>query len=389
VIISTNKRYTFLTFGFTLLILLYHVLPVMDVAFGKFQFLGKNIFITVPVMFICFNFLFFMRTFSKNWLIFLIFLILLFCLTNCISIALFNYDVNIFLERRYFFTPIFMGVVIFKLLDQFQYRGLVLCLFFLAISVQCVFGIVHDTFFPEYHYLLFDGSGEYSADLAFGRTRETGSMISASCYAYVLLTGLMVLAYVDELPFRLSKTQYRLGLFFFLLYGITLSGSRGPIILAIITLGSMVFCKQSVVKNIPMRVFIIIISIFLCFYFGFDELIQSSVFERTMSEGSGGRYEKLLLGPLLLKQNYYLLTGVPNSVQLATTINGIQLSDNSFVLLFVTFGIVALLPIFCFLYVMWHFSYLTRKKLPVIIGLVQRTQFFGSHGYFIIAYLWC
>lgn len=369
-IISLDQRNKFLDRGFILLIFVYHVLPIMHNFFGETQFLGKNLYITIPALFIIFSFLFFMPVMTKKWFIFFVFLILLYVFTTFIVIIVFDYDLNTFLYRRYFFIPIFMGVAIFNFLKDPQLRWLVLRMFLVATILQCIFGVVHDAFFQDFHYAVLSEEDGYFIETISGRTREAGTMISASCYSYVLLMGLMILTYLDDLPFGLSKIQFRLGLFFFIFYGVLLSGSRGPIVLAIFLLSAMIMRKKSIVKNIPTRMFIVILSLFVFFYFGLDEIIKSGVFDRTLSEGSGGRYEKLLLGPLMLSQKFYLLTGVPVDVQVATEINGVGFSDNSFLMLLITFGIAALLPISCILYMLLRFSNLTRTKLPAIIGLV-------------------
>jgi hypothetical protein len=109
--------------------------------------------------------------------------------------------------------------------------------------------------------------------------------------------------------------------------------------------------------------------IMLCLYFGFDELIQSSVIHRTLEDGSGGRYEKLQLIYLLVSQDWNILLGVPLDLQNTARINGVGFSDNSFGLLLMNVGVSALIFFGLLLSVIIRFLRITHTKLPVFVGV--------------------
>lgn len=202
------------------------------------------------------------------------------------------------------------------------------------------------------------------------RTRETGSMISASAFSYTVLCGMMVLTYVKELPRIISSVVSRAGLQLYFFYAILLSGSRGPIILAILIMGVMFFGKQSVSKYRAINVMVLFVILVACAYWSFDEVIKLSVIDRSVNEGSGGRYEKLLLVFSMISQGTYSLTGVPDYIQQISEINNVSFSDNSFGTLLLVFGISALVPIFVIFYMALSFSRITHTILPVMVGLV-------------------
>lgn len=363
----------FVKTGFFLLVLSYHILPVAHVFLGEIQFLGKNIIIVIPVLFVCFSLLFLFRHLSPKGFLLASTLIFAYFFLTTISILFYDSDISAFLGRRFYLVPIFMAFLVFKILALYEYRSFILRIFLLTIIIQCGFGIIHNVFFPEVLYVSSDFGYGYFEDFSqYGeyKTREAGTMVSASCYAYVLLSGMMVLAYIKELPWGISHYLLRLGMQLYFFVGILLSGSRGPIILAILSVVSMVFSKQSPIKNISIRSIILILSVTAGIYFGFDESIKASVIDRTVDGGTGGRYEKLLLVFSVLSQNIYFLVGAPLYIQATSEINGFMFSDNSFGTLLLVFGLAGLLPIAIIFYMMARVSRKTRTVLPVFIGLV-------------------
>ncbi len=132
----------------------------------------------------------------------------------------------------------------------------------------------------------------------------------------------------------------------------------------------MLLGTKSVVKHILVRLIFSVILMALFVYLGFDAVIQSSVIERSVYEGSGGRYDKLMAAIQMLSQDIYPLIGVPKYVQIETIINGVSFSDNSFGLLLISFGVIAIIPIALILYNGWRFSKITKTILPICSGLI-------------------
>lgn len=137
----------FVKLGFILLVVTYQLLPVAHIFLGEIKFLGKNMIIVVPVLFIGMSLLFFSRYISRGWIFYLVFLTLGYCFLACLSIVIYDAKTSVFLDRRYCIVPVLMALLIFKLLVERQYRQVVLGAFILAIISECTWGIIHGTFF--------------------------------------------------------------------------------------------------------------------------------------------------------------------------------------------------------------------------------------------------
>jgi hypothetical protein len=230
-----------------LLIISYHVLPVANIVFGKITFLGKNVFIVIPALFFGVTFLYFSFRMSRRMQLAIASLVALYSVTVSLGIIFNGEDLKSYLDKRYFLLFLFMMVVIINLLTDTRYRALVLKAYIITIVIQCTFGLAHYAFFPTFWYVPgFDFISRPDFSVA---TREGGTLISVSTFGYVLLSGIMVLAYIKDLPWRLSAIPFKIGIMSYLFYGILLSGSRGPIILSLLIGSSMLFSKKTL-KNI-------------------------------------------------------------------------------------------------------------------------------------------
>jgi len=356
-------------FGLFLLVIFYHVLPVADMLFGKITFLGKNVFIVLPALFFGATFLYFSFRMSKRMQLAIASFVAIYFVTVSLGIIFNAEDFKSYLNKRYFLLFLFMMVVILNLLMDTKYRALVLKAYIITIVIQCTLGIAHNVFFPTYWYV--PGFDFISRPDFSGATRESGTLISVSAFGYVLLCGIMVLVYIKDLPWRLSATPLKIGLMCYLFYGILLSGSRGPIMLSLLVGFSMLLSKKTL-KNILPALAGFLLFAFLSTYIGAGAKIQYNLFDRYAADGFGGRYEKFILGFMIISQKfYYVLIGAPGHVQLSTTLNNFGVSDNSFILLMINFGVPAtLFLIFVLLYAAWHFVYHTDYIIPVIVGLV-------------------
>ena len=79
----------FIKMNFLLLILTYHIIPIFHVIFGEVIFLGKNVFIVIPAVFIVLSALFMAINYSKQWLQIVIVWVLFYICLGFVSFGLY------------------------------------------------------------------------------------------------------------------------------------------------------------------------------------------------------------------------------------------------------------------------------------------------------------
>tara|TARA_R110000868_G_scaffold199956_3_gene447102 strand:- start:259 stop:1524 length:1266 start_codon:yes stop_codon:yes gene_type:complete len=355
-------------FGLSIIVLLYPLLGIAHLVLGKIIFLGVNLFIALPVLFITFSFLCLIKKMPSMLVTCFFVMFFSYLILTILAILFYDYGVDELVKRRYFLFFFMAMVLLFHLLENVYYRRIFLKLFFIAIIGQCFLGIVHHHFFGNIIIDVIDEVSQFLVrDESIGAGRESGTVMSSSAFAYILLNALIVLTYVKNLPWKLDSVLYKLILMFILFYGILLSGSRGPSIAAILVISTWVFFSGK--KGITVRGFIFCLGILLFLYFQLDEKLFGFA-HRFRVESSGGRDEKLKLVFLMLSEGWYCLLGVPAYIQQTTLSNGVTFSDNSFGTLLLNFGITGLLPIVVLFYGAKFFLQATRLFLPVFVGFL-------------------
>ena len=364
---GVNKK---ILFFLSFLVLIYPLLPVAHFFLPLVTLFGKNIYIVFPVIVISISFFFLLITRQLPsrgvFLFFILFFIYLF--VTLIAIIVYDYGHQEFLYRRFLLVPLLMLLTTVPLLSTEDNRKHITKLILMTIFLQCILGLIHYIFFPEIWFIndeTFSGFIDISQSLGFvASTREGGTLISSSCFAYLLLCGILLLVYLQELPWKYTGMRQRSAALIFFLFGIMLSGSRGPTILALLFILVFFLREWNIVKK-PILFLLIVLIIVVSFKDAFIHIV-----ERFEINGSGGRYEKLQIAALLLSQDLYFFIGAPADVVSTTFINGVSLSDNSFALLFITYGCLSIVFFLSLFYFFWRFSKVTRTYLPALSGFI-------------------
>jgi len=362
----------FIQYGMCFFIIFYQFIPIINFILPEIRVLGKNFYVILPGFYLVVSYvlLIAMKKINTRYVAFSSIIFIFYLIATFVASLLYHYELVEYLNRRFMLIPTLMFMVIFYLLGSDKaFKELILKLFLLSVFIQCSLGYIHHIFFPEIWFISEDNVSTFSdmsASVSDVSTREIGTLISSSLFGYFLLSGIYVLLYVKALPFKLEQPIWRYAGIFYLLFGIVLSGCRGAIILAILSIVFTFVGKNNISIRGRMILLLFLVGFFVMSY----EIIHSSVLERTLHEGSGGRYEKLVLAWMLLSQDLYFLVGVPSYVTAATSINGIYLSDNSFALLLVTFGMLGLFFILSILWFNYTFIKSTKTVFPALSGLV-------------------
>lgn len=210
--------------------------------------------------------------------------------------------------------------------------------------IQSLIGVIHHHFFPS----LITGQPEthpgrlYAYMEGVGPFREAGTLVSPSLYANIILLGLFILGFN-----LLRNVEYRsIIVSVFMLYGLSLSGSRLPGIIAIVFLITILikvlmstFNKNNLIKIFLLTTFLLVVfsSIYVFVYPEIDSLIN-----RFKSDGFSARAIKNNLAISVIFdnfQNFAIGTHSSNFTQIES-IEGYGISDNSFLSLLLTFGAI-------------------------------------------------
>lgn len=205
--------------------------------------------------------------------------------------------------------------------------------------IQALIGIVHDTWFSNFmtgpNVALMGGGDRLWFIAAPGmRFRETGALISASLYANFIVLGMFVVVFAPRsverrLNWRWAVEACALAV---MMYGLSLSGSRFPIVTA------MVLFVVHLLRHLSLRALVpaaagVAAGLFLMMPFAMN------VINRFQVEGTGGRLIKAELGWQLLNETpTRLLLGAPFAAQDAAISGNLGLSDNSLYALVLLLG---------------------------------------------------
>ncbi len=216
--------------------------------------------------------------------------------------------------------------------------------------IQSLFGVIHHHFFPDF----ITGQPQihpgqlYAYIEGIGPFREAGTLVSPSLYANMILLGLFILGFN-----LLQKVHFgSIIVSIFMLYGLSLSGSRLPGLVATIFLITILikvmissFNKNSLIKIFLLTTILLVAfsSIYVFIYPEIDSLIN-----RFKADGFSARAIKNNLAISVIFdnfQNFAIGTHSSNFTQIES-IEGYGISDNSFISLWLTFGIIYLVFLF-------------------------------------------
>ncbi|MCG3110373.1 MAG: hypothetical protein MCM46_01000 [Candidatus Manganitrophus sp. SB1] len=303
-------------------------------------FLGKNVWLVAPVLVIMalyLSTLFDVRkgfTVKKTDIIFLAIVIaggLIFYLRELVYV-----ERRSFLDYRYILAPTIFLLVSKRFVNGDKNINFLSSALVLTCFIQAILGILHASFFPELN-ISFDPDNVKNVEFVFDaeRTREGGTL-GASIYANVIVCGMFLLATKRPTPTSLRSSILLTISIMVMLYAVTLSGSRYPIVIA--GLLTLTFFINSL-SNWRQWVAIGMLAIFSIIWFTNMENVEFySIFR--FSEDSGGRIDKLILPfELLIADMFHLLVGASNELTANTySSSGVGISDNSYWLLSLQFG---------------------------------------------------
>ena len=237
--------------------------------------------------------------------------------------------------------------------------------------IQAVLGIVHDTWFSHFLTggnvaLMNGGEALWMIAPRGSRFRETGGLISASLYANFIILGMFVIVFA---PRRSPRTLDRRWLLdgialIVMMYGLSLSGSRFPIVAAMVLVAIHLLRHVSIRAAVPMIAALAATGLLMLPF-------VMNVLNRFRVEGSGGRVTKAEIGwQLLTETPARLLLGAPLQAQDTATSGGLGLSDNSFYAVLLLFGVPMTSLIGIGVFSILALTTRVKKHLPILLYLV-------------------
>lgn len=205
--------------------------------------------------------------------------------------------------------------------------------------VQAMIGIAHDTWFSNFmtgpNVALMGGGDRLWFIAPVGtRFRETGALISASLYANFIVLGMFVVVLAPRRAERRFGWRWAVEgvALAVMMYGLSLSGSRFPIVTAMVLFAIHLLRPLSLRALAPVAAGVAA-GAFLMLPFALN------VWNRFRVEGTGGRLVKAELGwQLLTETPARLLLGAPLKAQDAAVSGTLGLSDNSLYALLLLLG---------------------------------------------------
>lgn len=313
---------------------------------------GKNFYISAVTLLLAFAFVAHLRQLlSEVSPALLVSLMLLSVMIVLLRGLLYSETLNSLIAARFPVTAIiYFGVARIYTLWPKE-RRIVRNLIVASAVVQSVFGIVHLYFFP---YVLTNPSYGDSGDLftvaGVWGGRESGTLISSNLYGNFILLGIIsVLSGASEAR-PVSWPKFLLVML--MMWGLLLSGSRLPVGIAIVFLSVFFVRTLSVRSLVALSVTLVIFAVYL-------NPLLGPIFDRMFAPGA--RVDKNLLAMGMLMQDPTgLIFGVStNEMAASLSASGNSVSDNSFLLLSLCFGVP-----FCLI---WTFGFVSmiKRLVPV------------------------
>jgi hypothetical protein len=322
-----------------ILLLIYPLLQVAHLI-AAFQVAGKNVYTVAPTALMALLFIMFWPGIRRTSLgtrtaEVLILLAFMWLLVSVARSGLYS-ETEDLLKRRYVLTIFAYALVFHHLtLDQ-KTRELMSAALIIAATMQACIGIVHAHLF-SFIQLIPDENDELTLSFDADPLREAGTMLSASAFAAILVCGQFVLLGEKRLPLAAKFV-----LMILLTYAVTLSGSRYPI--AVSALLVLYFlATQGAMRAVSVLLSCGAIFALVMLWFGGLPFQAKAILR--FDEDSGGRFGKLSTTIELLTDHWWhLLIGVPSRLEvMARTIDGLDISDNSYGLLAMQFGLPILI----------------------------------------------
>ena len=272
---------------------------------------------------------------------------------------------------------VYLGAIS-SILSNRGYAELMTSIIIINVIVQAVFGIIHTYYFPHIvtGIALDDsGVGLYVIEQGEGGYRENGMLLGSNVFGNFLAAGLFLMLYALKNKSIKGKLILLVSIFL-TIWAIYLSGSRYALIIALF------ICFIYFFKSISARYFIVPI-LFGGMFLKFTPILDA-LLERTKSGGSGGRLDMFLLSIDMITENpVNILIGVPyRIVATKTTSQGLLISDNSFMLVFTSYGSVIGVLFFLLLF------YFILKKIRINFGTIAFLVFTVGLFMFNNAILW-
>lgn len=319
-----------------------NILPL----FFPVQFLGKNIWIVLPVMVMAAMYAVSLVK-TRQFIAFTKFDLGLFvvavlgALIYEIRETLYS-DPGTILDVRYIISALLFSSV-FKIFVQdeksivFVTRAVILtCL------LQAVLGILHAHFFSYININIETSEFVLEAE----RTREGGTL-GASIYANVIVCGMFLIVAGSSKSSRVRYVLLETMATLVMLYAVTLSGSRYPMIVAsLLTVGLL---SRSLLNWRQMAVLLVVVAVASYYIFLNEEGVELlSIFR--LSEDSGGRIDTLIMPLVLLSDQFLSFLIGPSAELIVSTVSedGRGISDNSYMLMALQFGALFAIVWFAF-----------------------------------------
>lgn len=309
--------------------------------------------------------------------------LIIFFVSTLIVLALFlrvsYYHEDLFFSSyRNFLLLLVYAISLFYVLRSDFTKEKISSLLILNITVQAVFGIIHFYFFP---YIVTgvelddSGTGIYFLEPGEGGYRESGMLIGSNVYGNFLVLGL----FLTMINLKISPIKDKIiniSIALLILWAVYLSGSRLALANALIIFSFFLFRCYGI-KYFFIPVVLITSSIFL------TPIIDNAI-ERTVSHGSSSRLAKSQLALNMLDESVMSAIIGPSSITVsaARTLDGLPFSDNSYLLLSLTYGIP--IAVMCFILVLGFIFKSVRLNAVTFVFVV----YFLSTLFFNNAILW-
>lgn len=270
-----------------------------------------------------------------------------------------------------FFLPFCLFLVL-KLVDSAKKKQVILNILIWTTILNALVGIIHHYFFPTVNILsrlLVEGYGFIE------NSREVGLQGNASAYAYFLVLGMLaIIQKVSSDNVKRSQVIY----FFFsliLCWGIILSISRGPIIVALVLFAYIAYC----LRGSKLFWLMMVIISFVGIYIGYELLGETLKFFSYRVEGgdiSRAIKYSLALNMLFSNTSHFIL-GVPSQVIATTEVNGFLFSDNSYLTVALDFGVIfAILFLGCYIQLLLRLF--KEKNQLMLLAIYLIAMFFTN-----------
>jgi len=353
-IMSMGNIFLFIFAMYPYIFLINMLLPIDSIGFN-FYFASTTI--ALAILFI----VMLMRCQSKATQQLVVFAVLIFFVFMLMHLFVEkSYSPSLIMSNRIGVTPIFYLFIAFAAI-KIVGKNIISKIVVTNAFIQAVIGIVHYNFFSN----IITGSelvpeGQlYIVLEEFMYLREPGILESASLYANMILLGIFILGFNRKKDMTSIRIVINILMVMIMVYGISLSHSRYPAIVAFVFCGyiflgyAKTYFKFNFITVIILSVSILVVSQSFSKYI-YPEI--DSMLTRLSYEGMGVRIMKNQMAMAVMLDSYTnLLIGADAGyIGAVQSDEGLGISDNSFLALGMNLGLIYflfMLAIVCFLLV--------------------------------------